>query len=69
MEIDLTRVAAEMREAATENIDSDRSARDARHALVAAFATLTAAFREAGVEQVSPYDLSDLMYAIGELDS
>jgi hypothetical protein len=67
VKIDLTKLAAEMREAAAEHIDSERPAFAARHALVGALARLTVAYREAGIEQVSRYDLSDLTYAVGNL--
>lgn len=67
MSIDLAKLAAQLHQTATEHIDSDRPARDARAALVAALATITAAYRDAGIEQVSRYDLSDLMHAVGDL--
>lgn len=69
MKVDLTRLAADAREAAAKHIQSDRPGRDARDALVAALTTITAAYRDAGIEQVSRYDLSDLMHAVGDLDA
>lgn len=65
MSIDLTKLAAEMQEAAADRIVSDTPEVCARHALIGALAKLTETYFAEGRRMVSVYDLSNLLITIG----